>query len=68
MPGQAEAISADIDVTADTDGVTEVTARHRDGDRLVPQERCDYITRKAGGFGAVREICDLVVAAQSSDN
>lgn len=31
------------------------------------QERCDYITRKPGGFGAVREICDLVVAAQSSD-
>ena len=29
------------------------------------QERCDYITRKPGGFGAVREVCDLVVAAQS---
>ncbi len=29
------------------------------------QERCDYITRKPGGFGAVREVCDLVVAAKS---
>jgi 3-deoxy-D-manno-octulosonate 8-phosphate phosphatase (KDO 8-P phosphatase) len=27
------------------------------------QERCDYITRKPGGAGAVREVCDLVVAA-----
>lgn len=32
------------------------------------QERCDYITRKPGGSGAVREICDLVVAAQSSND
>lgn len=31
------------------------------------QERCDYVTRKAGGFGAVREVCDLIVAARSSD-
>lgn len=30
------------------------------------QERCDYVTRKSGGFGAVREVCDLVVAARSS--
>ena len=29
------------------------------------QERCDYITRKPGGAGAVREVCDLVVAASS---
>ncbi|MGD8330225.1 MAG: aldehyde dehydrogenase family protein [Acidobacteriota bacterium] len=43
VPGQAEAISADIDATADLDGVTEVTAAHRDGDRLVTQERCDYL-------------------------
>ena len=27
------------------------------------QERCDYVTRRPGGAGAVREICDLVVAA-----
>jgi len=30
------------------------------------RERCDYVTKKSGGFGAVREICDLIVAA--SDN
>ena len=30
------------------------------------QEQCDYITRKAGGSGAVREICDLVVATRRS--
>jgi 3-deoxy-D-manno-octulosonate 8-phosphate phosphatase (KDO 8-P phosphatase) len=29
------------------------------------QECCDYVTRRAGGAGAVREICDLVVAATS---
>ncbi len=28
------------------------------------QERCDYVTRRTGGAGAVREICDLVVAAR----
>ena len=29
------------------------------------QERCDYVTRKSGGFGAVREICELLLAARS---
>jgi 3-deoxy-D-manno-octulosonate 8-phosphate phosphatase (KDO 8-P phosphatase) len=29
------------------------------------QERCDYVTRKPGGFGAVREVCDLVAASRS---
>jgi 3-deoxy-D-manno-octulosonate 8-phosphate phosphatase (KDO 8-P phosphatase) len=28
------------------------------------QERCDYVTRKSGGFGAVREICELLLAAR----
>ena len=28
------------------------------------QECCDYVTKKPGGFGAVREVCDLVVAAK----
>lgn len=28
------------------------------------QESCDYVTRKPGGFGAVREICELVIAAR----
>ncbi len=32
------------------------------------QESCDYVTTKSGGFGAVREICDLLVAAGASDN
>jgi len=27
------------------------------------QEYCDYVTKNPGGFGAVREICDLIVAA-----
>ncbi len=43
VPGQAEAISADIDATVDLEGVEEVTTRHRDGDRWVPRERCDYL-------------------------
>ena len=30
------------------------------------QEQCDYLTRKPGGFGAVREVCDLIVAAGES--
>jgi 3-deoxy-D-manno-octulosonate 8-phosphate phosphatase (KDO 8-P phosphatase) len=29
------------------------------------QERCAYVTRQPGGSGAVREICDLIVAAKS---
>ena len=28
------------------------------------QERCDYITRRPGGFGAVREVCDLVAGSR----
>lgn len=28
------------------------------------RERCDYVTQRRGGSGAVREVCDLVVAAQ----
>ncbi len=43
VPGQAEAISADIDATAELEGVDEVTARHRDGDRWISRERCDYL-------------------------
>ena len=29
------------------------------------RQQCDYRTTAAGGFGAVREICELVLAAQS---
>ena len=32
------------------------------------QEYCDYVTIKPGGFGAVREICDLLVAAADHDS
>ena len=30
-------------------------------------ERCDYVTKKPGGFGAVREICELIVNMRSSN-
>lgn len=30
------------------------------------QEQCDYVTGQPGGFGAVREVCDLIVAVVSS--
>ena len=43
VPGQAPAISADIDNALTEDGVEEMTApHHRDG-RLVQRERCDYL-------------------------
>lgn len=29
--------------------------------------RCDYTTQARGGSGAVREVCDLLVAARSND-
>jgi 3-deoxy-D-manno-octulosonate 8-phosphate phosphatase (KDO 8-P phosphatase) len=28
------------------------------------RDACDYTTRAAGGYGAVREVCDLVLAAR----
>lgn len=27
------------------------------------KKRCDYVTKRSGGHGAVREICDLILAA-----
>jgi len=30
------------------------------------RDKCDYITAASGGFGAVREICDLVLIAKSN--
>lgn len=30
------------------------------------QERCDYVTVKLGGCGAVREVCDLITRMRSS--
>ena len=32
------------------------------------RDACDYETRARGGFGAVREICDMVLAAQSGSD
>lgn len=29
-------------------------------------DKCDYVTTASGGFGAVREICDLVLGAQGN--
>ena len=43
VPGQAEAISKDIDVALQEPGVEEVTAKYREGDRLVSRARCDYL-------------------------
>ena len=43
VPGVAEAISAGIDADLQTPGVTEVTAKYRDGGRLVKQGRADYL-------------------------
>ena len=43
VPGQAAAISKDIDVALQESGAEEITAKYRDGDRLVSLERCDYL-------------------------
>ncbi|MBM61654.1 MAG: aldehyde dehydrogenase [Acidobacteria bacterium] len=43
VPGQAAAISADIDNALKEDGVEDVSAKHQEGSRLVSRERCDYI-------------------------
>ena len=31
-------------------------------------EHCDYVTTKSGGFGAVREVCELIIRMRSSKN
>ena len=43
VPGQAAAISADIDNALKEAGVEEVSAKHQEGGRLVSKERCDYL-------------------------
>jgi len=43
VPGQADAISTQIDDGCQQPGVTEVTAKYRNGPRLVKNERCDYL-------------------------
>jgi 3-deoxy-D-manno-octulosonate 8-phosphate phosphatase (KDO 8-P phosphatase) len=29
---------------------------------------CDYVTQASGGFGAVREVCDMIMAARQQDD
>ena len=43
VPGQAKAISADIDTIVTDPGVEEVTASFHEAGRLVERERCDYL-------------------------
>ena len=43
MPGAAEAMSNQIDDGCKSPAVTEATAKYRDGDRLVKNERCDFL-------------------------
>jgi len=43
VPGQAEAIEADIERALAEEGVEDATAKHRDGERLVRRERCDFL-------------------------
>jgi acyl-CoA reductase-like NAD-dependent aldehyde dehydrogenase len=43
VPGAAEAISQAIDADLKAPGVTDVTARYRDGGRVVKQGRADYL-------------------------
>ncbi len=43
VPGVAEAISTSIDTDLTAPGVTDVTAKYRQGSRLVKQGRADYL-------------------------
>jgi len=43
VPGVADAISKEIDNDAQTPGVTEVSARYRDGSRLIKDGKADYL-------------------------
>ena len=43
VPGVADAISQAIDADLQAPGVTDVTAKYRDGSRLVKQGRADYL-------------------------
>ncbi|MDA0835812.1 MAG: aldehyde dehydrogenase family protein [Planctomycetota bacterium] len=43
VPGVAKAINDQIEEKLKIPGVTEVTAKYRDGSRLVEHERCDYL-------------------------
>jgi acyl-CoA reductase-like NAD-dependent aldehyde dehydrogenase len=43
VPGQADAISQSIDQDVQQAGVSDVTARYREGSRLIKQGRADYL-------------------------
>jgi acyl-CoA reductase-like NAD-dependent aldehyde dehydrogenase len=43
VPGVAAAISQSIDADLQAPGVTDVTAKYRDGARLIPHGRADYL-------------------------
>lgn len=32
------------------------------------RDQCDYVTHARGGFGAVREVCDLLLSARQQDS
>lgn len=43
LPGAAEAMNNMIEEGCQSSAVTEMTAKYRDGDRLIQRERCDYL-------------------------
>jgi acyl-CoA reductase-like NAD-dependent aldehyde dehydrogenase len=43
VPGVADAISTSIDADLQAPGVTDVTAKYRDGSRVVKQDRAEYL-------------------------
>ena len=43
VTGVADAISKEIDADLQTRGVTDVTAQHREGTRLIKEDRADYL-------------------------
>ncbi len=43
VPGTADAISQSIDVDCQASGVTEVSAKYRDGARVVKEDRAEYL-------------------------
>jgi len=43
IPGAAESMNNDIEEKLKQPGVTEATAKYRDGSRLVKNDRCDYL-------------------------
>ncbi|MDJ0699667.1 MAG: 3-deoxy-manno-octulosonate-8-phosphatase KdsC [Woeseiaceae bacterium] len=75
--GAFEELVAELGITDDEcayvgDDLPDLPLLHKVGYAIavanaVPElkDQCDYTTRASGGHGAVREICDLVLAAQS---